>query len=758
MYEQITCDLIPGGKMPLLHASQYDEGREYRINLTENKQAYALDGTELLSISVRKGDNTLFTADIANTFSGKSYVDFVSTEQMCACAGFSFGELSITKNNTRIGTINFTLLCEPSPEADFPSDSEIKNLNRRVKDEVDKVAPEVVREVAPDIVSEIATPIINEQVPAKVEEVAPEIVERLVPEAVGDNYYNKSQTDSKIAALIDDTTASASKAYSSNKTQGLVNEINGILGEIVTVQEDLIATYTGNSGNTATGDYEWGFSPLQNYDRIKINPKFVEVSGTYTLKRYTISGTSLTLISLTVCNIGEDITIDKVSTSDFFGIVSVATPKYGAISTTPFQMGYNSNNRVTYLSSFTFGGTYKVYDVNYIIDYPDTLLDESDLSISNENLIGSGEVITGKYIDNNYSIASFAGTKLVKIPLEFVEKLSIYLGVSGNNLKAAQGGGVLFVDDNGDETGHLQLYDYIYGTYSGNDYCVVEPPVGSTYVYVNLEVGSIHASSIGIVCYGTSIEITGDEVDGIKGKELKDKLSRHYIRQIFQKLGSRIESPLFGLKLSLIGDSITEENFRAKTNWSKFISKYTGCTIQNLGLSGTGFSKTSGTSGVYYDRISQIDNNADIIGIAASFNDMSSGIPLGNVTDSGTSSVFGYVNDFFDALLLAFPTTPIICYVQNPWYNYKLGVSNSDTYVNGVKTICNSKGIPFYGDLYLNGTVLKPWIADNCEVFFKSDVTQQVDNTHPNSNGHAVIASYLISKFEENAYKFLVES
>ena len=135
--EQIYCDLIPGGKMPLLHASQYDEGREYRINLTENKQAYTLDGTELLTVSVRKGDNTLFTADIANTFGGKSYVDFVSTEQMCACAGFSFGELSIVKNNTRIGTINFTLMVEPSPEEGGVSQSEINNLARQVEELVD---------------------------------------------------------------------------------------------------------------------------------------------------------------------------------------------------------------------------------------------------------------------------------------------------------------------------------------------------------------------------------------------------------------------------------------------------------------------------------------------------------------------------------------------------------------------------------------------------------------------------------------------
>ena len=198
--ETIKLDLIPGKKMPSLHASQYDDGRDYHIDLTENRVPYTLDGTETISLTVRKCDNTLVTMDIANTFADKSYIEFRTTEQMNACAGFNYGEITIEKNGTQISSLNFYLQVEGAPdEGGITSQSEINNLNRQITDEVDRILP--------DKVDEIAEPIINEKVPEKVAElvpsavatevgeIVPPLVNELVPQAVGDNYYNKTQTD-----------------------------------------------------------------------------------------------------------------------------------------------------------------------------------------------------------------------------------------------------------------------------------------------------------------------------------------------------------------------------------------------------------------------------------------------------------------------------------------------------------------------------------------------------------------------------------
>lgn len=222
--QQITLDLIPNGEMPILYASQYDAGRSFRANIVERKIPYNLDGTELISLTVRKGDGNLVTMDIANTFANKSYIDFLSTEQMTAIAGSNFGELHLESNGESIGTLNFYLLVEPAADEGGVSESEINNLNRQITEEVDRILP--------DMVDEVAEPIINEKVPEKVAELVPQavatevgeivppLVNELVPQAVGDNYYNKTQTDSLLntKAPASDLTAVSNKVIKLENT------------------------------------------------------------------------------------------------------------------------------------------------------------------------------------------------------------------------------------------------------------------------------------------------------------------------------------------------------------------------------------------------------------------------------------------------------------------------------------------------------------------------------------------------------------
>ena len=133
--EIIKLDLIPGKKMPSLHASQFDDGRAYHIDLTENRVPYVLDGTETISVIVRKCDNTLVSMDIANTFANKSYLEFEVVEQMTACDGFNYGEIILEKNGDRLGSLNFYLVVETAPDENgITSKSEIKNLKRQVHD------------------------------------------------------------------------------------------------------------------------------------------------------------------------------------------------------------------------------------------------------------------------------------------------------------------------------------------------------------------------------------------------------------------------------------------------------------------------------------------------------------------------------------------------------------------------------------------------------------------------------------------------
>ena len=200
-----------------------------------------------------------------------------------------------------------------------------------------------------------------------------------------------------------------------------------------------------------------------------------------------------------------------------------------------------------------------------------------------------------------------------------------------------------------------------------------------------------------------------------------------------------VKSILEGKRITLIGDSITELNATALTNWASWIKDWADPTIQNLGASGTGF--IAGGSNPYSNRISRI-SNPDIIGVALSFNDMSQ-----TIEDLTTAA-----ETFFDDLITAYPTIPVICYVQSPWSAYHPGVEKSDQWVAAMRNICAVRGIPFYDGMYY-GSALRPWLAANRAVYYMHDGEGSdgaEDWVHPNSEGHKIIARHLYPHFVDN--------
>lgn len=205
--------------------------------------------------------------------------------------------------------------------------------------------------------------------------------------------------------------------------------------------------------------------------------------------------------------------------------------------------------------------------------------------------------------------------------------------------------------------------------------------------------------------------------------------------------------------ITVIGDSITEYNFRAGKNWVMYLEERFDQKIQNLGISGTGFVKTS----PYLNRLEQVNPDADIIGVAMSFNDLHADYPIGNyqaAAQGSEASITRNAYEFFERLVEKFPHTQIIAYVQNPWENYRLGNEQSDALVKNVAAVCEHFAVPFYTDLYYQESELKPWIKEVQEDLFTSDNealgnTDIVDNVHPNSKGHKIIADYLADKFSQ---------
>ena len=133
--ERIKLNLIPSGVAPVVHVSQYDDGRTFAIDLFEGDNAYTLDGTEVLTVNVRKPDGHLVTESITNT--SDSYVTVDTTEQMTACHGTNLANLKIEKGSITIASLNFLMNVERDPlENGDPSESFVDNLNTQIANAV----------------------------------------------------------------------------------------------------------------------------------------------------------------------------------------------------------------------------------------------------------------------------------------------------------------------------------------------------------------------------------------------------------------------------------------------------------------------------------------------------------------------------------------------------------------------------------------------------------------------------------------------
>ena len=129
--EIIKLNIIPNGITPICHASQFDIKRKIGIALFDNMDPYNLSGEETVSLSVRKPDKTIITKTLE--IESGNYLEFETTEQMCAIAGENKCEIKISYDDMTIGSLNFIMQVERDPLfKGIQSESEIENLQEQV--------------------------------------------------------------------------------------------------------------------------------------------------------------------------------------------------------------------------------------------------------------------------------------------------------------------------------------------------------------------------------------------------------------------------------------------------------------------------------------------------------------------------------------------------------------------------------------------------------------------------------------------------
>ena len=116
------------------------------------------------------------------------------------------------------------------------------------------------------------------------------------------------------------------------------------------------------------------------------------------------------------------------------------------------------------------------------------------------------------------------------------------------------------------------------------------------------------------------------------------------------------------LKWTCVGDSLTENNARTTMHYHDYISELTGITVENMGVSGSGFMRNYEA---YYQRIENVPIDSDVVTIMGSGNDVS--LTLGSPTDTGTDTLCGCINTTIDNLYNILPTVQLGLITPTPW-------------------------------------------------------------------------------------------
>lgn len=109
--EEITLNLIPGGATQVVHASQFDKGRQFKL-LTYDGDMPFDPSTYTAEFEAIKPDGNIVQANVTKSSTG---VTVTTTEQMCAVEGDTICEIRFSKNNRVIGSANFILRVEMDP-------------------------------------------------------------------------------------------------------------------------------------------------------------------------------------------------------------------------------------------------------------------------------------------------------------------------------------------------------------------------------------------------------------------------------------------------------------------------------------------------------------------------------------------------------------------------------------------------------------------------------------------------------------------
>ena len=197
---------------------------------------------------------------------------------------------------------------------------------------------------------------------------------------------------------------------------------------------------------------------------------------------------------------------------------------------------------------------------------------------------------------------------------------------------------------------------------------------------------------------------------------------------------------------AVLGDSLTDNTFRAKTKYYDYVAQDLGCVVVNYGKLGTGYMDPVGGD-TFYNRVDQMDlADVDCLTIFGSFNDLGKGYSLGTEYDEGIDTIGGCMNLTIEKLIAKNPAMKIGIATPTPWrtnFSYTTEGEGSfstitrydcDAYVELLKDVAKRHRLPVL-DLYETWGI-DPDDEQMRQMYYVYNGKMDEGGVHPNSDGH----------------------
>lgn len=372
-----------------------------------------------------------------------------------------------------------------------------------------------------------------------------------------------------------------------------------------------------------------------------------------------------------------------------------------------------------------------------VTQYTDLLFTPSETGVLYINRYGSN--IGSAYIKSIGALKSSAlPDDLSSAVFEYAEATNIPLMMTSGKLVSASNGAITDASNQ-----NWRVSDYI--NIDGATKIKVTTEMFYGYgLVVFYDANKGYVSGIAAAAGGTvtqiylqEIEVPQNAIYVVIGYLYQLSMPNPYL-YVFNKRTSALPSKRWdNKKWVCVGDSLTANNDRTSYHYFDYVRDYTGISVVNMGVSGTGYANGQNGNNAFYQRILDIDTDADVVTIFGSFNDLSTGLELGSYSDTETTTIAGCINKTIDNLLSVIPLANVAIVAPTPWNNVHPGIdSASKNYVDLLGTIAKYRSIPFLNLWEISG--LRPWDSNFRAAAYSAD---DGNGVHPNHIGHKIIAS-----------------